>query len=534
MNPTRHEQRLLLAASIVVLLAAAAAVLWHAQVTPLEGDEHAFVASGALLAREGSWPILHYPSAHLPNAALLYALVFTHTDNLLAAARAAAGLCAAATLVLLFAVALRRFDMPRASLRLLLAAGAVVLMLSCPLFFQASGKATGDDLAALLCVTAVTALLHAAAKLPWGRPVMWAALAGVALGVAMGTRAITAVVLVVALASLPLLPKGPYPVRSRMALALLGGAAAGLTPVWTLLIKRPAGVWFTAVELPLSNLAVKQVAPGSLPGWWSFKLEALRGVGESPTLLALLVGVGVLSALGLWGVWRLRDRDPAGPFAVVLAIGSAAAVLLAALLPYATTPALLYPAVPMLVLAAAVSAGWLSRFAGDRGRTLALTVYIGLCVAVFVPGVQLWRGALTGGDMAFVDPPDFSTTAARVRGMVGHGRVLTFTPIPALEAGASVYPQFLSGMRGWRAADELPPRRRDALGLVGPDHLGDFLTRHRPDALLLTPSASNLENLLWRLARQQGYIERKVDGRFVLLTPRYTTATTAVVDVPLE
>src|SRR5437588_10084188 len=60
----------------------------------LNVDEHQFVASGALLAREGFLPYRDYPFFHTPNLPLVYALLFRGTDYLLLSARLLSVLCA--------------------------------------------------------------------------------------------------------------------------------------------------------------------------------------------------------------------------------------------------------------------------------------------------------------------------------------------------------------------------------------------------------------------------------------------------------
>ena len=50
-------------------------------------DEHQFVASAALIAREGLLPYRDFPYFHVPTLSFLYALIFQFTDYLLLGAR---------------------------------------------------------------------------------------------------------------------------------------------------------------------------------------------------------------------------------------------------------------------------------------------------------------------------------------------------------------------------------------------------------------------------------------------------------------
>ena len=53
----------------------------------LDHDEHQFVASGALLARQSLLPYRDFPYFHMPYLVGLYALFFRASDHLLLAAR---------------------------------------------------------------------------------------------------------------------------------------------------------------------------------------------------------------------------------------------------------------------------------------------------------------------------------------------------------------------------------------------------------------------------------------------------------------
>lgn len=63
-------------------------VLWAiAMGRELNVDEHQFVASGALLVREGLLPYRDYPFFHTPDLSFVYALLFHCTGFLLLSAR---------------------------------------------------------------------------------------------------------------------------------------------------------------------------------------------------------------------------------------------------------------------------------------------------------------------------------------------------------------------------------------------------------------------------------------------------------------
>lgn len=153
---------------------------------PLDHDEHQFIASGVALARDGWLPYRDVPYHHLPYLSFIYAFVFSHTDALLAAARAT---CVAASLGIValtahcVADALRDH---RAVVRHGAAAAAALILISNPVFVYTSGRAWNHDPATLFALAA--ALLH----MRWltGRAPSAAALVagGVLAGAAIGTR----------------------------------------------------------------------------------------------------------------------------------------------------------------------------------------------------------------------------------------------------------------------------------------------------------------------------------------------------------
>ncbi|RIK26721.1 MAG: hypothetical protein DCC55_39800 [Chloroflexi bacterium] len=68
----------------------------------LDHDEHQFVTSGVLLARDGLLPYKDYAYFHVPLLVFVYALLFQETSYYLLAARSFSALCSGLLLVSLF------------------------------------------------------------------------------------------------------------------------------------------------------------------------------------------------------------------------------------------------------------------------------------------------------------------------------------------------------------------------------------------------------------------------------------------------
>jgi len=144
------------------LLAASLAILFGRAVErPLSHDEHQFVASGALLANEGLVPYVDYAYFHMPYLTFVYGALFGLSDHLLLTARAFSVLCAWLTLLLVFATTWRLWRSRSEGVALLMASGALVLVLLNPLFVYTSGLSWNHDLPTLLMVAAFLAHLSA-------------------------------------------------------------------------------------------------------------------------------------------------------------------------------------------------------------------------------------------------------------------------------------------------------------------------------------------------------------------------------------
>ncbi|MCB0314342.1 MAG: hypothetical protein KDH84_13955, partial [Calditrichaeota bacterium] len=108
---------------------------------PLDHDEHQFVASAALYARDGLLPYRDYPYFHQPYLVFIYGTIFQFSDRLLFSARLFSILCAFATLTLVFGLFYRRFGREAFPKRFLLAAGGVIMLIGSPLFAHTAGLA---------------------------------------------------------------------------------------------------------------------------------------------------------------------------------------------------------------------------------------------------------------------------------------------------------------------------------------------------------------------------------------------------------
>ena len=259
-------------------------------------DEHGFVATGTLLAREGSLPYRDYPWFHTPNLTFAYALVFRLTEYLLLSARLLSVLCTWVMLMLIGGVAWRALGPYPQRTRWLLALGAVLLLFSNPLTRYTSWRAWNHSAAILLVVGALTCLWRGAAVAAsrW-----WFFFGGVLLALGIGTR-LTVAPLAAAFVGVTLLRPGEIAFRDRLAQALVltAGGIIGALPILWMFATAPEAFLFGVVTWHGPISALFRVSTGgaqeiTLARRLLFPVrEILSNVGNL-ALVALFVSVQV-------------------------------------------------------------------------------------------------------------------------------------------------------------------------------------------------------------------------------------------------
>ena len=237
----------------------------------LNHDEHQFVASGALIAREGLLPYRDFPYFHVPTLSFLYALLFQATDYLLLTARSFSILCSWLTLVLIFAAALAWLPPLPAWWRVGIGAATAVLLMTTPSFLHASGRAWNHDFPILLTLLAAVGQVGWLKRThgpmgPLWRLLWWPLAAGVLVGLAASARLTFAVAGAAFVLSVFLV----LPWRTRQAWFAVGlfcaGGILGALPALYMLGVAPAQFIFGNLGYAQLNTAYYQQAAGGEPG----------------------------------------------------------------------------------------------------------------------------------------------------------------------------------------------------------------------------------------------------------------------------
>jgi 4-amino-4-deoxy-L-arabinose transferase-like glycosyltransferase len=471
---------------------------------PLDHDEHQFVASGALLAREGLLPYRDYAYFHTPNLVFVYGALFAVTADPLLVARIFSTLCGSLVVLLTSVVAFQVFRKQHILLRLLVAVGAAILLLTNPLFSYTTGKAWNHDLPVLLTMIAFL-LVGRGARQTNGR--WWVFFSGLLVGLAAGTRLSFALAAVPFAGMIALYPGSTAP-RKRWVLPLWFGLGLllALLPSLVLFAMAPRQFLFGNLGYARYNTLYRQAA-GFHQGDVSVIAMSLGGkfqylaryVVSSPGNLLLLLA-WILFAV-LLAVPRLRRQPPHG-FETALSLALFPFLLMGSLAP---TPAFFqyfYALVPFLLLGTLY--GMASLYGQDGSHSWIPALFALVVVFAGAYGIKNYESV---GE-AFA-PEEWLTSEVRSTGveigeLAGQGRVLTLSPIFPLAGDARIYPEFATGAFAWRVAPFVPAEDRQARDVVSADELESVLDSD-PPAAILTGSEETLEEPFILYAQENGY-----------------------------
>jgi hypothetical protein len=158
---------------------------------PLNHDEHQFLAPSAVLARHGALPYRDYPLFHLPNLVFVYAAVERLGIDLVLGAKLVSILATSSLIAMLVREAVRRPTFGHPAGGLLVAAGALALMIFDLVFCATTGKAWNHEVPAALTFAALLLIGRASER----DSLAASMLAGLAAGLAAGFRLTLAPVL---------------------------------------------------------------------------------------------------------------------------------------------------------------------------------------------------------------------------------------------------------------------------------------------------------------------------------------------------
>ncbi len=441
---------------------------------PLDHDEHQFVASAKLLQAEGYQPYVDFAYFHMPYLLYVYQVLYDVTDHLLLSSRLFSSLCGFLIAVAIFITAYRRF--PEESLQRFGFAGLMMLFLIAnPIFVHTSGLAWNHESATLL---AVLAFLMYVRTMKQNRSWIWAFLSGALLGVATGIR-LSFAPLFAPFFILPFIYRQSISNEfiKRTVIAFSAGFAVAMLPAGLALLSAPEAFWFGNFQYPGLNTAFRyDIGYGramSLPGKLLFSLEILAHPGN-----LVLVGLAIAFAFRrcLSRTFLLNRNCLEITFILLLL----PFLLLGVFAPTPTFNQYYFALIPFLILA--IIYGITFPFADKERSTSVATVLIVLASIFSLPQYPTAGMIQKANDWQPIQLKRMGERIAELTG--GEGKVMTFAPIVALEAGLDIYPQFATGPFGWRSAPFLDAEQRKQFDIWGEADLQQALTTDAPVAIL--------------------------------------------------
>ncbi|GIV71120.1 hypothetical protein [Caldilinea sp.] len=483
----------------------------------LNHDEHQFVASAVLMARYGLLPYADFPYFHVPAQTLLNAALFTVFDRFLLTARLVSVASSWLSLALLFGLGFVYAPYSRRGARFGYALAGVATLMAAPMFVHTSGRAWNHDLPMMLTLLSLAAFLQAVQPSRSSPPSMnartaaWTAVAGALLGLAAATRlsyAFLAPAFAVGLWFWGV--EGGWRARAQALFWLLLGGLIGLAPVWWALWVAPEGFLFGNVvyNLRLNPLyyAARESAASMTP---LAKLAYLGDVlRQKPVNLMLPLLFFITLPLALP---RLRTRM-AIPLKMTLLLLPLA--LFSAMSPTPSQIQYYYVLYPVFLLGVFFSAATWPRRQRWTGALLGAAA---LASVPFV-AVQYAEGVTTLAQPAQWRPEKVHQRSQGIGRLTEGGRILTLAPIYALEGGATIYPELVTGPMAWRVAPLVSPAERARFGFVDATELEALLAQHPPRAVLtdFEEDDAELEQVFIDYARTHDFTPVPLPGEGVL------------------
>lgn len=506
-SPASLPKRLgIIFAAAVILLGAWALIFVRSVDRDLNHDEHQFLAPAALVAREGLQPWRDFPLYHLPNLVFVYAGTERLTGDLVLGAKMVNVAASAGIVLALVLLALRRTSW----LGILIALGAVLLLLFDPLFRFSTGKTWNHEVPTALLLAAGGLLLVALR-----RDTLWlTAAAGMCGGLATGCR-LTFAPTLIGLFVFALLY--PTPGRRRF------GHAATLTLAATLALG--PSLYYLATETERFLFSNFEFAKLRLADPSNERVQKTANMWRK---IRFVVKDVILLSWPVFLAWIVVAIRPGWQWLKTRQLGNPAAGLWLLLFPFTLAGCLMplryqyqhyFVLIPLAVVGTICAARDISHLSIRKGFTTIAFVLVGTILAARVEDKSDYPPIPPFTSREEWYPSRLVRQAQEVKAIVPAGRILTLAPSMPLSADLEIYPEFAAGVFGWRSASLVPRDRRGPLHLVAPEDLAEFLRANPPAAILTGVEEEDEEEPLVEWAKANGFHPKALKKKRTLWVP---------------
>lgn len=469
-------------AIVTILALSYAAVLssFCALTVALNHDEHQFMASAYMVARQGMQPYRDFAYFQMPNLVYVYSLFF-FTPHPFLVARLFNALCGFGLCLIIFLTARLLFRSLGGLSATVLAAIATVLLPS-TIFFQYTSSKVWNHSSALLC--AVVAFSAQCKAIRESRPTCFL-LSGFALGMAMGIRLTYAPLVAPFLVATLVFGSPAWRTKARSVLAFaIGGVLANLPAIYFCLTSCRDFVFGTFgyrhIDRQYFNSLPRPPRTMTLPGKLHHLTRAFQSdAGGLIVLVIALLGVIVLAIATI-----RRSSKPR--FESMFLIGLLVFMLVGCLAPTPEHFQDYFALIPFLLLLGLYA---LSSVEFPERALAVVGIVVVAGISIF-GAARLKKSVVTLGRVlqpAYWVPLQVDETAHWLRGQLlspGDRKILTLSPIYAIEAGLPIYKEFVTGPFAWRISGLVPADEAAARKLPWAPGIGEFLMNQPPAAVL--------------------------------------------------
>lgn len=475
---------------------------YSALITPLNRDEHQFLASAVLVARNGLQPYRDFAYFHVPNLVYVYAPLALASHPFFAA-RLFNGICAFALCAIVFCI-IRRFT------GMLTAAAATILFSNSDIFQFTAGKIWNHCSATLCALLAALALLRREHR-------GWVFPSGLALGMAIGIRLSFAPLIVPFLAAVVF---GANRWRNILAFAA-GGVLANLPTLYFCLTSWDNFVFGQLGYRKLVGRYLEQSSPAGESGLLAKFYELLQ-VCRADFATAFIF---IIALAGFFFLATARRRANLTP-EVSLVGGTIPFLFMGSLAPTPVHEQFWFQLLPFLLVLGAIAFARVESVAVSR---LMCAMMLIAAAASFFHGGHL-KGHVAGLNKLRQEnrwtPHRVARAAAEITAALApdkDGQILTLSPIFAIEGGLPFVKEFATGPFAWRVShfvsmDEAAQRKmpwapgmaeflrnqplRGAItGKDRPKHEDELVAALRQADYIATPLSDGLS--VWRKPTQE-------------------------------
>jgi len=461
--------------------------------TPINHDEHQFIAGAKLLSSKLMLPYSSFPFYQLPNILLVYSIIFSFTSYLLLGARTFSVICAFIVLLMMYLTALKVFKDKNRILKYIIASFSVFLMVSNPVFIYSFGKAWNHDLPLLLTILSMACLF----KLIEKQSARYSFLSGFLACFAICTRISFAPVIFPFLFCVLAFPKtGNIRKTLRLLTYFIFGAFISAIPTLVLFINAPEQFVFYVYKF---HLGVDVQYLQSI-GWhtpFRYRIEYfIREIAEPRNLTVTFTGLVFI----LWaGLYCLRRRINITRLKIIILI-----------IPFLVMGSIIKPIVfyqyfyaplPFIILGAVYGISYLK----DKLQHYSILLFIFIAgISIYSGGSEFWRVNKLHNPQLWTTV-EFHNYGCEISKYTGKGKVLTLSPLFVLEGGAGIYSEFCSSPFTWRTSELVNPAMRKKMKIISKTDLDEFL-RNDPPVAILTGFESGLEGMFIKWGKDNGYV----------------------------